>query len=338
MTQAAKVEETVGRIEKLTQEAAADLETAGTTRQEAERETAKLTKNAAALLEGVRGHVELLGARKKELETFEERLRVLQNGVGDAEGRLNALMSKDKHVDLLSQKIDAFGKRFDTLFTQADDLTQKQLALDGLAGKLSQLEDLAKKTVWQMDTLRQSRHDLDALRQDMQDFHKVHGEAVKLADRLGADRAALDVFAQKMIGFSARTPELEGKLDAIAAKLKLVEEGTEKATRLHESVARAGRAHRKRLSASAVRREARARINTLHTTAADVDQKLAEQLTRRAELDALRVACDGLGTRLEDAQHQLASVGALQKRLVPMVADVNALKAEIGTASQRLSR
>src|SRR4029079_14959604 len=75
MTQAAKVEETVGRIEKLTQGAPAKPETAGTTRHQAERETAKLTRIAAALLEGVRGHVESLGARKKELETFEERLR-----------------------------------------------------------------------------------------------------------------------------------------------------------------------------------------------------------------------------------------------------------------------
>jgi DNA repair exonuclease SbcCD ATPase subunit len=118
---------------------------------------------------------------------------------------------------------------------------------------------------------------------------------VKLADRLGADRAALDVFAEKMTGFSARTPELETKIEAIAAKLKLVEEDTEKAARLHESVAALDTHTSQGVSARVPFVEKlEARVNALHTTTADVDQKLAEQLTRRAELDALEVACDGL--------------------------------------------
>ena len=57
------------------------------------------------------------------------------------------------------------------------------------------------------------------------------------------------------------------------------------------------------------------------------------QLARRAELETLKIACDGLGAiMLEDAQHKLESVGALQKRLVPLVADVNALRTEISDA------
>ena len=60
LKQAAKAEEAIGRIEKITQETDAQLDTAAKARQQAERETAKLTKDAGALLDAVRAQVEML--------------------------------------------------------------------------------------------------------------------------------------------------------------------------------------------------------------------------------------------------------------------------------------
>ena len=252
--------ETVGRIEKLTQAAAADLETAGKARHEAERETAKLTKDTAALLEGVRGHVESLGGRKKELETVEERLRVLQNGVGDAEGRMNALMSKDKHVDLLSHR---------------NRCVRQALRNAGHAGRRSQPE--AADARWVGRRSRSSRISprrpsgrwtrfVRAVTTSMRcarhaGLHKVHG-AVKLADCPARPRGARRLRPEDDRLLRANTG-IEGKLDAIAAKLKLVEEGTEKATRLHESVAGLD-AHIASVSAPAVRREVEAHQHAAH--------------------------------------------------------------------------
>ena len=61
----------------------------------------------------------------------------------------------------LSQRVEALGKRFETLFAQADDLTKKQLLARRAARAVPQVDDLAKKASWQMDTLRQSRQDLE---------------------------------------------------------------------------------------------------------------------------------------------------------------------------------
>ena len=58
-----------------------------------------------------------------------------------------------------------------------------------------------------------------------------------------------------------------------------------------------------------------ARLNGLSTFSADVDQKLQAQLARRAELDTLRTACDGVIEQMTDAQHKLDAVRALQNRL-----------------------
>src|SRR5262249_13180388 len=154
----------------------AHLESAVNLRQEAERETGKLKKDGTALLDAVRGQVEALAIKKKEIEAVDERLRTLQAGVGDAESRVDALAAKDKNLMELTQKVDGLSNRFESLFAQADDLTEKQLALDSLHERLGQVDDLAKKTTWQMDALGQSRQDLDVLRKGIEDFHTAHAE------------------------------------------------------------------------------------------------------------------------------------------------------------------
>src|SRR5438309_5441343 len=83
MKQAAKAEETIGRIEKLAQETDAQLDSAAKIRQQAERDTIKLTKDAGGLLDAVRAQVETLAVKKKEFEAFDERVRALTSGVGD---------------------------------------------------------------------------------------------------------------------------------------------------------------------------------------------------------------------------------------------------------------
>src|SRR4051812_45402915 len=188
MKQIARADDTLARTEKLAAETNAQLESATKLRHETERETGKLKKEAGTLLDAVRGQVDTLALKEKEFESFDLRLRTLHGDVGDAEARMEALAAKDKNLIELSQKIDGMSKRFEALFTSADELTKKQLALENLNERLGQVDELAKKTSWQLDSLRQSRQDLDALRKEIQEFYTSHGEAAKLADKLGADR------------------------------------------------------------------------------------------------------------------------------------------------------
>lgn len=337
MKQASRADDAIGRIERLSQETDKQLEAATKLRQETERGTAKLTKEAGTVLDAVRGQVDALGLKKKEFDAFDERIRSLHASVGDAETRMQALAAKDKSLIALSDKVDALTKRFETLFNQSDELTKKQITLETLHERLGQVDDLAKKTTWQMDALRQSRQDLDLLRTEVQEFYKSHGAIAKLGDKLGADRVAFEAFDERITAFAAQAPELETKLDAITGQLKLVEEGTQKATRLHESVAQ--------LDAQISRVSARVpfvekleeRLNGLNTVSADVDKKLEEQLARRAEIETIKGACDGLGAQMVDAQHKLEAIRALQMRLLPLVAELDRLKSELTGAHERIA-
>src|SRR5205823_1652326 len=98
----------------------------------------------------VRGQVDTLAVKKKEFEAVDERLRSLQTSVGDAESRMDSLAAKDKNLNELTQKIDGLAKRFDALIAESDELTKKQLALEALHERLSQVDELAKKTTWQV--------------------------------------------------------------------------------------------------------------------------------------------------------------------------------------------
>ena len=202
-----------------------------------QRESAKLQKESTLLLEAVRTEVGTLAVRKREFESFDERVQTLQSSVADTEVRVESVAAKDKNLNALSQKVDALTTRFENLFAQADDLTQKQLSLDSLYDRFAQLDDLSKKAVVHSETLKQSRADLDGLRKDVQEFYKSHAEIVQLRDKLASDRHGLESFGERMGAMAARAPELDSKMDAILAKMALVEDGTQKATRLGEVVA-----------------------------------------------------------------------------------------------------
>ena len=259
---------------------------------ETEREVARLTKEAGELFEAVRAQADTLGMKQKQFEAFDERLRTLQSGVVDAESRMEGLTAGDAHLTDLTEKVDGLSKRFETLFTQADDLTKKQLALEPLHERLGQAHDIAGEATRQLDSLRQSREDLDALRKEIQEFSERHADAARLVEKLGADRLGLEALGERMTAFATLAPELEAKMDAITGKLELIEDGTRKAASLHESVAELD-AQISRVSARVpFVEQLEGRLNDLNVLSGDVDRKLEDQL------GAHRLGLEAFGERM----------------------------------------
>jgi chromosome segregation ATPase len=102
MKQAAKAEETIGRIERLSLDAGAQLETGAKLRQEAERETAKLTKDAGGLLEMARGQVDVLLSRIAETDERIASIDARRKQVHEVQTKANAIVSmlNDVNVNL----------------------------------------------------------------------------------------------------------------------------------------------------------------------------------------------------------------------------------------------
>src|SRR5256885_13061806 len=111
LKQSVKAEETITKIEKLSEETDQRMDAAAKLNTEVGRETAKLQKESTILLEAVRTELNTLSFKKKEFEAFDERLGTLQSSVGDAESRMEALAAKDKNLVALTQKVEGLTQR-----------------------------------------------------------------------------------------------------------------------------------------------------------------------------------------------------------------------------------
>ena len=64
---------------------------------------------------------------------------------------MEALPVRDRLAASMGQKVDQLSKQMQALTTNADELVQKQTALDGLQESLGQVDELAKRTAWQYE-------------------------------------------------------------------------------------------------------------------------------------------------------------------------------------------
>ena len=230
--QAARTEEMIERIEKLSRDVTGQLDGATKAKEAFANEVARLDKDRTSLTEFVRNYVERLAVERKDFDAFEQRVSALQSSITQAEKGMEGLATRERSIAAMGQKVDGITKQMQDLTTQADDLQKKQSSLDALQEGLAQVDDLAKRTAWQFDSLKASRQDLDTLRKEIQEFYKSHAAAAQLRDRLIADRTALEAFLERLATFSVGVPELEAKMEAITGKLAVVDEGTQKATNL----------------------------------------------------------------------------------------------------------
>jgi chromosome segregation ATPase len=336
MRHAATAEETLGRLEKLSTDTTQRLEAAARLYEETGQRAATLEQRGTLLFESMHAQIGTLAVDKKEVEAVDERLRVLDGALGRAEARMGALAGQEKDLAGIAQGIEVVSKRFDNLLEQSDDLTRRQLVLDGLQERLADLDALAKKTSWQMDWLRQSREDMEALRKDVLECQQSHADVAQFRGDLAADRQALQAFGERMTAVSARTPELEATVDAILAKMSLVESASHQAEVLKDLMST--------LDGQVARLEARVllvdtlegRLNGLNTLSTEIDRRLEQQLERRTDFDRLKITSEGIAAQIADAHHKVEALNALQERFLPVVEQVRAVEIQIESTRSRL--
>jgi chromosome segregation ATPase len=336
MRHAAAAEETLMRLENLSTDTMQRLESAARLHAETGQQAAMLEKRGASLLESMHAQVETLAVDKKEVEAVNERLRILDGALARAEARIGALAGQEKDLAGIAQGIEVVSKRFEDLLAQSDELTSRQLVLDGLHEQLAALNALAKKTSSQMDWVRQGREDMEALRKDVLVFQESHVNVMQLRADLAVDQQALQALGARLTAVSDRTPELEATVDGILAKMSLVESASHQAVLLKELMAT--------LDGQVTRLEARAslvdtlegRLNALNSLSSEIDRRLEHQLERRIDFERLKIASDGIAVQIADAHHKVESLNALQERFLPVVEQVRALEIDVESTRSRL--
>ena len=94
----------MNRIEVLANDAVAKLEQATTSKESFTRELAKLEQGRTELTEFVRGYFERLTIERKELDSFDQRVKSLQSGLSTTEESVGKLQEREKDLAVLGQQ------------------------------------------------------------------------------------------------------------------------------------------------------------------------------------------------------------------------------------------
>jgi DNA repair exonuclease SbcCD ATPase subunit len=338
MKQAATAEGTIARLEKLSADTTERLAAAAKLYEETERQTASLERRGAVLLEAMHTQVATLAVDQKEVETIGERLRALVAAIGRAEARISVFAGQEKMLSTVGQGVEGLSKRFDELFAQSDELTKRQLTLEGLYDRIAHVDDLAKKASSQIDWLRQGRQKLDALQKDVLEFHRSHAAITQLSAGLASDRQAIQALGERMTAISTQAPKLEAKVDAVLDKMSRVENAAQQATVLNEFMsALDGQVSRLETRASLVEK-VESRLNGLNTLSTEIDRRLQQQLERHTDFELLQNASEGIVAQISNAHHKLEALDAFHARFLPLIEQVRALQTDIDSTRTQLEQ
>jgi chromosome segregation ATPase len=327
--EASETRETLMRVESLAAEAEQKLDIALKLRNECAIDTSRFERDGRALVESVRAAIEKLALDKTHVDVLDRRLGAVQTSLEGAEARMNVLEAREQDTVELRKRIDAVAGAVGAVDAQAQELADRQAGLQMLGDRLAQVDALARQTSIRYDGLLQTRSEIDSLRREVQEVRKSHAEMTRLRERLAADSTALEQVADRVAALRGQAPAIETDINMLLEKLGRVEGASRQAERLADVA--------NELDARLVRTSARlefvdgleARINSLQRMSGDVDRRLGEQLSRRAELDALRMSLDGSSAQARDLLGAVDALQTIEHRLLPLEERVRTLADQI---------
>jgi chromosome segregation ATPase len=336
--QIAATEQMLGRLEKLAQEVALQVESATKAKEAFRHEVGQFEKRTSAVTDTVRSQFERWSIEKKEIEVYHERVRELQVAVERTEAHVHAAEAQNASLAGFAERAEAVAKRSGELSGEFEAVLQKEFALESLRERLATVDEMVARTDAQCERLEASRKDLEALGVEVAECRKIHAEVVQLRGTLASERATFEAFAERVTRFSSTTPELDSKIDAVLTNAGRVEDGIRTMARADQLV--------QELDAKLTQVGARMqfierveeRANALNALSVDVDRRMQDQLTRRAELECVKVQCDGVSSSILDAEQKLGAVSSSQTKVLQLAAELARLEDGVANALSRMKQ
>ena len=177
---------------------------------------------------------------------------------------------------------------------------------------------------------------METLKNEIHAVHTTYEETATLLDKLRADKREVEQFLDKAGGFMSQVPQIESKIEALAAQIARAEASAGRATDMAQAVDDLASKLAVIAPRTQIVQDLEGRLNELHALSTDVDRRLSDQLARRTELENLHVLCDGMAAQLVDAQQKLGALGTAQAELEPAMKQIATLKSELESARDGL--
>jgi DNA repair exonuclease SbcCD ATPase subunit len=335
-TQAARVEENLSRLDVLHKESTVQLDEAFRARQRFTETFERQRCDATELLQALQLRLDHLAVNRTEIETLRERVESAQSTLHEVEHRLGGASTAGETVKSLREQVNELSMQLSELAAQAETLCTKQMALSMLEGRLEEADATAKRMVWQLEAVDERRRELDRLKAAFEQFDAMYAHAQGLTETLRTDKHELAHFVEQTAGFLRDAPQIAAHVESLKASVAEAEASAVRAIAIKPGIDALASQAELLTPRLQIVDHLQARLGELHALCVEVERKLETQLARHAEIEGVRIACDGLSTRLTDAQHMYATLADAQSRLAPIPDQISQLETDLRATGSRL--
>ena len=311
--QVTRAKEVLRQAEEFAEEVQDELDAATVRRDQFRRETARVEKDGAQLIQTVRAQIERLAIEGKSFDAHEQRIADLQGALDTAERQFEVVLGGQEAAGgLETEGGDAWTDR-------AADLGGARRAVTAARrGRLTGGTPRGRgrgrpRGGGRQAGLESGRQRLEGLRAELEAIHASHASATELCTRLNADRMALETASENIARFADKAPAIANQLEAVLEKLRLVDDADRIATRTRETVIELEAALARSTEKLQFVEKAERRLNGLHTLNTEVGRRMEEQLMRRAELEGIRTRTDEISAQISDAHQKLGAIRTAQE-------------------------
>ena len=335
--QVTRAEEVLRQAEELAEEAQDGLDAATVRRDQFTRETARIEKDGAQLVQTVRAQIERLAIEGKSFAAHEQRIAALHGALDTAEHKLEAVLGRQEALGALDRKAEALGQTVQQLSTELGELSRRRAEVDTLAERLADVDATAREAEARHAGLESGRQRLEGLRAELEAIHTLYASAAGLCTQLNADRMALESAGENIARFAVRAPAIENQLDTVLEKLRLLDDADRMAERTRETIIQLEAGLERSCDKLQFVEKVERRLNGLHTLNTEVGRRMEEQLVRRADLEGIRTRTDEISAHISDAHQKLGAIRTAQEQLPAMLECAATLGRDIEQLETRMN-
>jgi chromosome segregation ATPase len=333
----ARAEEVLHRAEALAEEVQSEFDAAAVRRDAFSRETARIEKAGAQMIQTVLAQLERLAIEQKSFDAHEQRIADLRTALDGAEGKLEAILARHEAASALDRKAETLGQTVGQLSTELAKLSGRRADVDALGERLAQVEATARDVEARQARIESGRQQLEELRADLEAVHTSRASAAELCVQLNADRAALEMAGAKFARFAIDAPAIESQLEAVLEKLRLLGDADRIAERTQETIAELEATLARSSEKFQFVEKFEQRLHGLHKLNADVGRRMDEQLVRRADLEGIRNRTEEISAHISDAHQKLDAIRTAQEKVAAILGSAAALGRDIEQLETRMN-
>ena len=330
-----EIEGNVARFQELQQRFATDLAAAEQQKSEFGDEGAKLKEEITKALSQIQQRLESAALLKEEVEVANRRAMEVYASIGKLEEHMKMLATKDEatrqgiqRADELQRKLTHQQTELQGIEAKVEGLRSFEARLDGMQGAANQVsahaeaiaasQDMIAETRRQivefgearaeiesgLENLKRSREDVQRADELLKEFRRTSVEAESTIREITPRFEVLDQVQNRLAAMDHTTEKLDERMKGLGPRLEFVE-GVE------------------------------ARLDRLTELSREVDDRIDGQLSRKAELDAMRTSHEGLSSQVRDLSNLInslkedKSLGEMEGRSVALKSQLEALQEKL---------